>query len=80
MPSRHQTTFSINVWAGVIGDKILGPVFLLPRLNGENYLQFLEEELPRILEDLPLGVRNRMFFMHDGAPVHYWIILREHLD
>jgi len=40
------------------------------RLTGEAYLRFLQEELPRLLEDVPLNKRGRMYFQHDGAPPH----------
>jgi hypothetical protein len=42
---RHQHQFSINVWAGIAGDH-LGPHVLPARLTGNDYLQFLREELP----------------------------------
>lgn len=35
--THHQEQFSLNVWVGVIGDYLLGPHFLPPRLNGEAY-------------------------------------------
>jgi len=38
------------------------------RPTGETYLRFLQEELPRILEDVPLNKRGRIYFQHDGAP------------
>ena len=50
------------------------------RLNGENYLEFLQEELPELLEDVPLDVRRRMWFQHDGAPAHSTRIVRDWLD
>ena len=34
------------------------------------YLRFLHEELPRLLEDVPLNKRGRMYFQHDGSPPH----------
>jgi hypothetical protein len=48
----HQHQFSINVWAGVVGDHFLGPHALPARLTNNDYLQFLREELPVMLEDV----------------------------
>ena len=78
--SRHQHKFSCNVWAGIIGDFLLGPIFLPPTLNGNNYTQFLETQLPILLEDVPLQIRNQMWFMQDGAPAHFSRIAREFLN
>lgn len=75
----HQYQFSLNVWAGIIGDKLF--VSFLPNiLNGQTYLQFLTDDLPTILEDLPLNTRNRMWFMQDGAPAHFSLNVRNYLD
>lgn len=78
--SRHQQQFSLNVWAAIIADHLIGPYFLPPRLNGLSYTQFLEEELGPLLEDVPLEVRRQMFFMHDGAPAHFSRIARTFLN
>lgn len=77
---KHQYSFKLNVWGGIVGDFILGPVFLPPTLNGENYLEFLVEELPGLLQNVPLADRYRLWFMHDGCPAHYRLIVREHLN
>lgn len=78
--TRHQQQFSCNVWAGIVGDCLIGPFFLPPILNGQTYRNFLEEELPALLEDVPLHVRHQSWFMHDGAPAHFSLIAREFLD
>lgn len=78
--SNHQYQFKLNVWGAIIGDTILGPVFLPPNLNGDNYLEFLRNELPIQLENVPIATRIGMFFMHDGCPAHYSRNVREHLD
>ena len=39
-------------------------------LRDTKYLRFLQEELPQLLEDVPLDKRSRVFFQHDGAPPH----------
>lgn len=76
----HQVRFKVNVWIGIIGDILLGPHFLPPTLTGNNYREFIENELPLLLEDVPLQLRNNCFFMHDGAPAHYTLRVRELLN
>jgi hypothetical protein len=77
--SRHQQQFSINVWAGIVGDVLVDPHVLPQRLTGNSYRHFLENDLPTLL-DLPLAIRAQMWFMHDGAPPHFSITVREFLD
>lgn len=75
-----QQEFSINIWCGILSDNIVGP-FVLPRpLNGENYLNFLINDLPLLLEDIPLNLRQNFWFLHDGAPAHYPRRVREYLN
>lgn len=78
--SNHQRRFSCNVWAGIVGSYLLGPVFLPPRLNGQLYHDFLLNELPLLLEEVPINVRRDMWFMHDGAPPHFSRIARHLLS
>lgn len=40
----------------------------------------MENELPVMLEDVPIAIRQRMYFMHDGAPAHFSILARNWLD
>lgn len=78
--THSQEKFSINCWAGIVGDCIIGPYLLPPRLNAESYLNFLEHELPPLMEDVPLGIRRNLFFMHDGAPPHRGHFVTEWLN
>ena len=52
----HQQRFSINVWAGIIGNCLLEPVLLPQYLNGETYLAFLQKMLLPLLENVPLAI------------------------
>nr|CAH7749734.1 unnamed protein product [Callosobruchus chinensis] len=72
--TNHLEQFSLNVWVGVIGDCLIGPHFLPPRLNGEAYVQFLREVLLILL-----SVRRDMFCMHNGAPADFSQVARQHL-
>lgn len=69
----------MNIWPGIIADHLV--MFELPpRLNGIYYLNFLREELPTLFEDVPLQLRQKMWFMHDGAPPHFCVPVRDHLN
>lgn len=78
--THFQNQFSVNVWAGIIGDHFIGPFFLQGRLDGQSYLNFLQEQLPLLLEDVPIAIRNQMWYMHDGAPAHFSAIVRNYLQ
>ncbi|GFV90698.1 uncharacterized protein TNCV_2224141 [Trichonephila clavipes] len=75
----YQERFSINVWAGIVHNNLVGPYILPSRLTG-TYNIFLQEVLPELLVDVPLSVRNRMWFQHDGTPAHFSRNVRNHLD
>lgn len=77
---RYQHRFSVNVWAGIVGDSLIGPYLMPSPLNGQRYTLFLRDTLPLLLEDVPLGVRRRMWFQHDGAPAHNAVNARQHLN
>lgn len=77
---RHfQHEFKVNIWCGIIGDHLIGPFELPPTLNGDSYLNFLQNELGGLLEDVPLNVRQNMYFMQDGAPAHFSRQVRNYL-
>lgn len=78
--NNFQENFSVNVWVGIVGDFLIGPHFLPPRLNGNRYRQFIEYVLPDLLEDIPIIQRRRIWFMHDGAPPHFSIVARQYLN
>ena len=66
--SNFQLRFSVNVWCAVLDGQLIGPFILEGCLTGEAYLRFLQEKLPRLLEDVPLKKRGRIYLQHDGAP------------
>lgn len=78
--NHSQYQFKINVWAGVVGNCLLGPIELPQRLNGPHYLDFIQNTLPQLLEDVDLATRREMWFMHDGAPPHYALEVRQFLN
>lgn len=77
---QYQGRWSVNVWCGIIGGKIIGPYIFDETLNGNVYLNFLRDQLPLLLEDVDLETRRNMFFQHDGCPAHFAIDVRNYLD
>ena len=57
---------------------LIGPIILDNHMTGKNYLEFLQNELPRQLEDVPLATQIAMYFQHDGAPSHYTRHVMQH--
>lgn len=57
-----QTRWKINLWAGIMGTQILGPIILPDILTGVTYVELLRENLPDFLEEVPLLERNKIVF------------------
>lgn len=68
--SHHQQQFSINVWAGIVGNQLLGPYELPGRLNGNTYLDFLNGPFQDMIDEIPLQIRRNVWLQQDGAPPH----------
>jgi hypothetical protein len=49
---------------------VIGPTILEDHMTGQNYLEFLQNELPEKL-DVPLAAWIAVYFRHDRAPPHY---------
>ena len=73
VPFQHP--WSVNCWCSIVGDYIIGPYFFEGCLTGQVYVNFLQNVLPQLMEDVHLHVRMDMQMQYDGAPPHYalWI-------
>ncbi|GFW70186.1 DUF4817 domain-containing protein [Trichonephila clavipes] len=72
-----QDRFLVNVWAGILGDHLIGPYILPDHLTGPRYLIFLEQVLPELLDSahVTAATRTSMWFQQDGAPAHFSVFL-----
>lgn len=77
---KHQTQWSVNVWCGLFGDKVIGPYFFDGNLTGRRYVQILRDIVDDFACSLPLHDLQRTWFQHDGAPPHFSAPAREWLD
>lgn len=69
----------MNVWGGIVDDSLTGLAFLPVRLTVEVYRNFVKSTLSQFLGDVPLATRTAMWFMHDGAPPHLILVVRNFL-
>lgn len=49
-------------------------------MNGVKYSNFLQNDLPLLLEDVPLQQRRNIWYQQDGCPAHYSILARTVLN
>lgn len=78
--THFQHRFSVNVWCGMVDNYLIGPFILEHRLTGDQYFNFLQNELQGLLEDVPLNIIMQMYYQQDGAPAHFARQVRQHLD
>ena len=50
----HQARLNVNIWGGILRDYLLGSVVIPDRLNGAAYLEFLQNTLPLLMEEIPV--------------------------
>jgi hypothetical protein len=78
--SSFQHIFSVNVWAGIVDDHLIGPYVIEDLTGSAQYLNFLQETLPILIGNLPLNVRQSMWYQLDGAPAHFTRPVRDLLN
>ena len=69
---RQQGGGGVMIWAGIIGDELVGPVRVPQgvKLTSITYCQFLKNVLDPWLEEVSLSRLKKVVFMHDNAPSH----------
>ncbi|XP_024937808.1 uncharacterized protein LOC112493920 [Cephus cinctus] len=77
IPLQHQC--KINVWAGIVSDRLIGPYFIEGNLDRHKYITLLEEHLDGMLRNVSEVVRRNMWWMQDGAGAHTALIVRAEL-
>jgi hypothetical protein len=76
--SQHR--FLVNVWCSVINIQLIGPAVLPNHLTGHAFVDFLQNELPVLMEEVLLAKIIRMFVQHDRALAHYRRLVTRHLS
>lgn len=70
----------LNVWAGIIRGRIVGPFFIDGNLGGDSYLALLQTHIIPTLQNILGENLVNIWFQQDGAPPHYKKIVRDYLD
>ena len=74
--NNFQVRFFVSVWCVVLDDKPFGPFIFEGRLTGEVYLLVLQQELPQLVEDMPVSKRDRGYFEHGRASLRFSLEVR----
>lgn len=79
-----QNPQKVNVWAGIVGGRIVGPFFIHGNLNSEKYLDLLRNHIIPSCRLLFPGeynaIHQQLWFQQDGAPPHFAANVREYLN
>lgn len=75
----------LTVWLGIVGNgQIVGPFFFEGNVDGENYLNMINNDVAPVLDDIDVRDANghyvRLWWFQDGAPAHRRIIVRDRLQ
>jgi hypothetical protein len=75
--TRNQRYRKVNVWCGMLINKIIGPYFFDENLNQHSYLSMLRNFLIPSLQDVNL---ENIYYQQDGCPAHSTLLVRAWLD
>lgn len=75
--ARNQRYAKVNVWCGMLFNRIIGPYFFNENLNQHSYLEMLQNFLLPSLDQEEL---QHIYFQQDGCPAHSTFIIRDFLN
>jgi hypothetical protein len=78
--SNYQHRFSVSVWYGAICDQLIGPYVFPQHPTGDIYNNFLQDELPALLENVRLQKRRQVYYHKDGTPPAFNQVVRQYLN
>lgn len=73
----------MNVWAGILGNEVIGPFFIDGNLDGPKYIILLHNHIVPAMQvsaarqNIPWA---DVYFQQDGAPAHFARLVRDYLD
>lgn len=79
VPIRTQYPQKVNVWAGILGDHIVGPIFINGNLNARRYLDLLQQQVIPAVQNLDVNFEE-IWFQQDGCPAHNSRLVQRYLE
>lgn len=70
----------VNVWAGIVGQNIIGPFIIDGNLDGVSYHHMLINRIMPAIQNVEGLNFNSIWFQQDGAPPHYAFQVRNLLN
>lgn len=77
---RTQYPQKLNVWAGLLGEHMLGPFFIEGNLNGPKYLTLLQQQIVPEIRRLTGERFGDIWFQQDGCPAHNNGLVQQYLN
>lgn len=78
--SKTQYPEKLNVWAGIMGNQVIGPFFIEGNLTAAKYLDLLRDHIVPSILNIAGDNFDTLWFQQDGAPAHFGIQVRHFLD
>lgn len=79
IPYRTQYPQKVNVWAGILGNSIIGPFFINGNLNADKYLELLRNQIVPAVQRLNINFDD-IWYQQDGCPAHNAIRVQQFLE
>lgn len=78
--SKTQYPQKINVWAGILNNRLIGPFFIEGNLNAVKYENMLQNEILPAIREIAGDNFENIWFQQDGAAPHFGLNVREYLN
>ena len=77
---KSQYPQKLNVWAGILNNRVIGPFFIDGNLNAENYEAMLRNQIVPAIQEIVGENFENTWLQQDGAAPHYGRDVRNYLD
>lgn len=78
--SRTQYPEKLNVWAGILNNRLIGPFFIDGNLTAAKYEAMLRNEIVPTIKEIVRDNFENVWFQQDGAAPHFGLNVREYLN